>query len=324
MIENIEKPNLFSTLQFGYAPLSAYEFDKLLNDKDIISALEHSLLYIIARRPLIQFRNYKIDNNNRIISFDLVKKDVKIPLHCKFYIDSYYDFKDKELRILHGSFTPDITKIHGFKFYDAKTNDFLLWFNAEKFLWLVSHNIIKANIIGDMFDFLTFDVLYVGKCTDENIMKRFNGHHALQKILINEKIITEDYQHSHELVILPFEYKNNSFITMYDSSNIENIILDQQNIKNISNRTIAADEEKALIKCLNPKYNKTKYKSYPVSSDGLHNKNLGRKTYSFSENIRLKYDNGYILGNVNSFSPSVSFILVEGQNAEIINFKSIN
>lgn len=317
-------PNLSSTLQFGYAPLSAYEFDKLLNDKDIIAALEHSVLYIIARRALIQFINYKVNNSNYIMSFDLIRKDVKTPLHCDFYLSDYPDFKDKDLKILNGSYTSDNTKTHGIKFYDAKTNDFLLWFNAEKFLWLVSHDILKADIIGDMFDFLSFEVLYVGKCTDENIVKRFNGHHALQKILINEKIITEDYQNSHELVILPFEYKDNTFITMYDYTNIENILSDQNNIKNISNRTIALDEEKALIKCLNPKYNTIKYKSYPVSSDGLYSKNLGRKTYSFSENIRLKYENGYIIGNVNCFDPSVSFIGVDGENVEVLNFQTIN
>ncbi len=320
----MEKTKLLSILQFGYAPLSAYEFDKLLDDKETITALEHSVLYIIARRPLIQFKNYKIDNNNCIMSFDLTRKDVKTPLHCDFYLANYPDFKDKDLKILNGSFTPDITKIHGFKFYDAKTDDFLLWFNAEKFLWLVSHGIIKADIIGDMFDFLTFEVLYVGKCTDENIMRRFNGHHALQKILINEKIITEDYQNSHELVILPFEYKDNTFLTIYDSTNIEDFFSDQNTIKNISNRTIALDEEKALIKCLNPKYNTIKYKSYPVSPDGLYNTNLGLKTYSFSENIRLKYENGYIIGNVNCFDPSVSFIAVEGENVEVLNFQSIN
>lgn len=320
----MDKPNLSSTLQFGYAPLSAYEFDKLLNDQDIIAALEHSVLYIIVKRPLIQFNNYKVSKYNRIISFDLTRKDVNTPLHCDFYIDKYPEFTDKELKIISGSFTNDSSKIHGFKFYDSKTNDFLLWFNAEKFLWMASHDIIKVDIIGNMFDFLTFEVLYVGKCTDENIMKRFKGHHVLQKILINENIITEDYQNSHELVILTFEYKDNTFITMYDGTNIENIFDDQNNIKNISNRTIALDEEKALIKCLNPSYNTIKYKSYPVSSDGLYNKNLGRKSYSFSENIRLKYENGYIIGNVNCFDSSVSFIGVDGENVEVLNFKSIN
>lgn len=99
----MDKPNLSSTLQFGYAPLSAYEFDKLLNDQDIIAALEHSVLYIIAKRPLIQFNNYKVSKYNRIISFDLTRKDVNTPLHCDFYIDKYPEFTDKELKIISGS-----------------------------------------------------------------------------------------------------------------------------------------------------------------------------------------------------------------------------
>lgn len=214
-------------------------------------------------------------------------------------------------------------KIHGFKFFDKITGEGLLWFNPEKFLYAVSHNLFEADVKGNVIDFMTFEVLYVGKCTDEPIFKRFKNHHALQQILINESIITHEYQNSHELVILPFEYQDNSFIKTYDGSNIEDLISNQQKIANISNKSIALDEEKALIKCLNPKYNSVKYKSYPKSADGLYNEDLGVITYSFAENLRLKYAEGSILGNVNPCDPSVSFIGVQGNSAEVFNLEKI-
>lgn len=317
----MENHSLDSILQFAYPPLSAYEFDNLRNDKDIQNALESSVLYIIARRPLIQFCDYKINNEDRTLTFNLSRTDVSSKLKCKFYIDSYEELRGRKLKILSGSFTSDANKIHGLKFYDTETDTFLHWFNAEKFLYSVSHRFFTADIIGNMFDLLTFEVLYVGKCTDESIVKRFKSHHALQRILINENIITPDYSNSNELVILSFEYQDNAFIKIYDHSNLEEMFSDQQKVANISNKTIALDEEKALIKCLNPRYNTMKYKSYPISSDGLYNKNIGIITYSFAENIRLKYSQGSILGNVNPYDASVSFIGVKEGVAEILNFE---
>lgn len=319
----MEKHNLFSILQFGYPPLSAYEFDKLRDDKEIQKALENSVLYIIARRPLIQFDDYVLNKDEKTISFNLSRADLKVKLACKFYLESYEVLCKPNLKILNGSFTNDPMKIHGFQIFDGETGEGLLWFNAEKFLYAVSHNLFKADIKGNIFDFMTFEVLYVGKCTDEPIYKRFKNHHALQQILINENIITHEYQNSHELVIIPFEYQDNAIIKTYDGSNIEDLITDQQKIANISNKSIALDEEKALIKCLNPKYNSVKYKEYPKSSDGLYKEDLGVITYSFAENFRLKYAEGSILGNVNPYDPSVSFIGVQGQKAEVLNLEKI-
>lgn len=73
----MDKHNLFSILQFGYPPLSAYEFEHLLNDIDIQNTLKNSVLYIIARRPLIQFDDYILNKDERTISFNLSRSDLK-------------------------------------------------------------------------------------------------------------------------------------------------------------------------------------------------------------------------------------------------------
>lgn len=318
----MEKTNLLSILHYGYPPISAFEFDVLRTDKDVQLALQKSVLYIIAKRPLIQFTNLQLNNEEQSMSFYLSQNDNSQKLDCKFYVNSFPDFCNRKLKILAGSFSSDPKKIHGIKIYDADTNEFLHWFNAEKFLYSVSHGNFKADINGNILDFLTFDVLYVGKCTDENIYKRFKSHHALQEILIKENIITKDYQNSHELVILPFEFYDNSFIKFYNSSNIHEMLSDQQAIAQITSKTIALDEEKALIKCLNPKYNSIKYKSYPKSSDGLYNMNIGVITYSFAETLRLRYSNGAIIGNVDLHDKSVSCICIQNGIAEI--YENIN
>lgn len=83
----MEKHRLLSKLQFGYPPLSAFEFDTLKNDCDVQEALKNSVLYIIARRPLIQFCDYSINSSERAISFNLSRSDVKYKLSCKFYLE---------------------------------------------------------------------------------------------------------------------------------------------------------------------------------------------------------------------------------------------
>ena len=306
---------LLSSLQFSYPPLSAYEFDRFRKDVEIQKNLDNSCLYIIARRPLIQFCDYSLNSNERTISFNLFRKDVNYKLSCKFYVDSYEEFRNRNFKVLFGSFTKDSSKTHGLQFIDFETHKPFHWFNAEKFLYSVSHNFFKADIKGNMLDFLTFEVLYIGKCTDEPISKRFNHHHALQEILITENIITEDYQNSHELIILPFEYMENQIYKInYICSDSEQ----DQYIK-ISDKTIAIDEEKALIKCLNPRYNNVKYKSYPKSSDGLINQNISFINYLIGENLQLKYTDGIFIGNTNIYDSSISSIVVQGNAVKVLN-----
>lgn len=281
--------------------------------------MDNSCLYIIARRPLIQFCDYSLNSEDRTISFNLFRKDVNYKLSCKFYVDSYEEFRNRNFKVLFGSFTKDSSKTHGLQFIDFETHKPFHWFNAEKFLYSVSHNFFKADIKGNLLDFLTFEVLYIGKCTDEPISKRFNHHHALQEILITENIITEDYQNSHELIILPFEFKNNQFINLDEKYNYICSDSEQDQHIMISDKIIAIDEEKAFIKCLNPKYNNIKYKSYPKSSDGLFNHNISIINYLIEENLKLQYTDGIFIGNTNIYDSSISSIVVQGDAVKVFN-----
>lgn len=308
--------SLYSILQFGYAPLSSYDFEMLKNDQEVKEALRNSVIYIIAKRPLIQFVNIEIDNDNRTLNFDLHREDIKEDVKCVFPFDENPELKFGDEVIIHlGSQTNDPKITHGIKFFN-ENEDFLFWASPERFLYLSSQELIKLYTSKDTKEFMSFKVLYVGKCTDEHIFKRFEGHHALQRILIEERIINKQYDKSHEFVIIPFEFLDNREITVYGSENIEDLVDQIENPKKIiEQKKIALDVEKALIKCLDPRFNKEKFNSYPKSIDGLYKEKLERIVYQIRENILLEYDHGTFVGDL--ALNKGSFIGISGLDAEL-------
>jgi hypothetical protein len=308
--------SLFSILQFGYAPLSSYDFEMLKNDPDVKAALQRAVIYIIAQRPLIQFVNIEIDNEARVLNFSLHRDDINENVECAFPFDENPELNfGNEVIIEFGSHTDDPKITHGIKFYNGN-GDFLFWASPERFLYLASQELIKLYTNINPKEFMSFKVLYVGKCTDEHIFKRFEGHHALQRILIEERIINKLYDKSHEFVIIPLEFLDNREISVYGSDNIDELVDQIENPnKLIEQRKIALDVEKALIKCLDPRFNKEKFSNYPKSVDGLYNENLDKIVYQIRENILLNYDDGTFIGDI--VLHRASFIGVSGSEAEL-------
>lgn len=315
---------LDSHLKFSYAPVSSYEFDAMIhNDTDFINALNQTKIYIIARRPLIEFYWVRYSKRKRILKFNLKRKDIKKKLKCEIHFNKDISFFGETPLILEiGSHSPNIKLKHGIKIYDKDYN-FLFWASPEKLIYLHDkHHLPWIFIEGNTKDFMSFDVLYVGKCTAQTIQKRFrNGHHALMKILIEEQIINTEYDKSHEIVILPLEFDNNNILTTYSPGDITAMVNDVLHPKSIEKNKIALDVEKALINALDPRYNEDKYKNYPESKDGLFDENLTRIVYSFNENLLLKYQLGTFVGNVNPYAPDVSFIGVEGDEFNVFNIQ---
>ena len=55
-------------------------------------------------------------------------------------------------------------------------------------------------IQGDFTSAITYEVLYVGECVGEKLTQRFKAHHALQDMLIEEKVISPSFDKSEELI----------------------------------------------------------------------------------------------------------------------------
>jgi hypothetical protein len=70
-------------------------------------------------------------------------------------------------------------------------------------------------------------------------------------------------------------------------------------------RAISLDAEKALIRAMQPKYNKIFYDRYPEGKDSLSGYRLDSHSCRIYNHLILKYDNGEIRGRPDLFADSI-------------------
>lgn len=329
--------NLNNWLKLSYSPMTIYEFNQAKSletfDLDIAEALNSTKIYIIAKRklPIMEFAGtlskrkitikVKNEDEDNYFQFSFSKKynkllfgkgitKIKIGSNLKRCLEWYED-----------DFIPNDNNLpfHSITFY--KENDkFFLNANLDRFWHLYSNNrICLSDLRGDIKPFITYEVLYVGKCDNEHIFDRFKQHHALQNLLIEENIIPKDYDKVNDLMILPFSIESEVVTVINGYSDEKEFMESMLGQFQFSNQNIILDAEKALVNALSPKYNKIQFKNYPKSKDGLYNKNLSLINYSIYENIILQYGENYILGDVNGINPTVLY--VDGKDFKIVNSK---
>lgn len=327
--------NLNIWLKLSYSPMTIYEFNQIKSSEtfapDIFEALKTTKIYIIAKRklPIMEFAEpfspnkvtikVKNEDEDNYLRFSFLKKYNKHLFYegitriklgsnlqrCKeWYTDSSTRRNDK-------------LPFQAITFYKGNGEIFLNA-NFDRFWHLHSNNNIKlSDFEGNIGPFITYEVLYVGKCDNEHIFDRFKHHHALQDLLIKEKIIPKDYDKANDLMILPF-YVENEVITLLNDESFEKELMNSLIGQfSFSNQNIILDAEKALINALSPKYNKIKFKSYPKSKDGLYNKKVSLTKYSIHENIILQYGENYIHGDVKGINPTILY--VDGKDFQIVN-----
>jgi len=148
----------------------------------------------------------------------------------------------------------------------------------------------------DFTSAITYEVLYVGECVGEKLTQRFKAHHALQDMLIEEKVISHSFDKSEELILMPFTI-DSYMCTMLTGLSPENDWMKALTGDfDVTSNQISLDAEKALVHGMNPKYNHIRFKNYPLSKDGLYKSDASVFYYSIAENIILKYDAGNIIG----------------------------
>lgn len=327
--------NLNNWLKLSYSPMTIFEFKQAKSletfDFDIFEALKSTKIYIIAKRklPIMEFAEpfskkkitikVKNEDEDNYLKFSFSKKynkglfgegitKIKIGSNLQRCLEWYAD-----------DFIPsnDNLPFQSVSFYKGN-NKFFLNANFDRFWHLHSNNRIHlSDFEGKIEPFITYEVLYVGKCDDEHIFDRFKQHHALQDLLIEENIIPKDYDKVNDLMILPFCVES-EVITVFNGKSAEKEFMESMLGQfSFCNRNIVLDAEKALVNALSPKYNKVKFKSYPKSKDGLYNKKLSLINYSIHEDIILRYGDNYIRGDEKGINPTVLY--VDGKDFQIVN-----
>ena len=94
----------------------------------------------------------------------------------KLFLDNSLDIKQEQ---------PPFNHIRSFMLYGVG-NEIGSWFSPERFLFSCWNEHIKADIKGDIISFLKYAVHYIGKATEEHVIKRLTGHEHLQDILSKE------------------------------------------------------------------------------------------------------------------------------------------
>lgn len=169
-------------------------------------------------------------------------------------------------------------------------------FTFDELIYYASNDLFHIEIQGDFTSAITYDVLYVGETVREKLTQRFKAHHALQDMLIEEKVISPSFDKSEELILMPFTIDSYmcTMLTGFSTENdwMKGLIGDFD----VTPSQISLDAEKSLIHSMNPKYNRIRFKNYPFSKDGLYKSDASVFCYSIAENMILKYDAGNIIG----------------------------
>ena len=313
--------NLLNQLELAYAPLTAYEFAEQKEDIDVERALWKASLYLIAQRPVITFENVIPDQKVYQLNFEIHQKGNANILKCKLpfdqdvlglidqeVVDIAFNYLDKTIV----QEKPPLHNIHGFSLLKHKLEgrEFIIWFSPEKLLQNWWKGNIECEIDGNWKSFLKYKVHYVGKATKQNILKRLTGHSTFQDILSLESAVTEKQLPANEIVVLPFEFQENLEILSFGlESNIESMVQAFQGKNYPQQEKIFLDAEKAIIKAMQPKYNKELFKNYPISKDGLYEDKYNSISYTFMDPITLFYNNGEIRGGLSSWGGDTILIL---------------
>ncbi len=286
--------------------MSSYDFAILKNDPLVIQAIENSTLYIITKRPVLYFNNVAIDEKAWALKFEIHQNENSEILYCSLPLDQTNLFAKIDnpisLRFWYNDekYAKDglvKNQVVGIQFYTGEEYlKFRLLLTPEVFLKHYDMKDLTATVNRNIRDFRKYQVLYVGKATEQSIIKRLSNHSKLQQILSLEHNISSGELPKDETVLLLFtltpEFLSRSYTSEDDIKHILPILKGELP----SQSKITSDAEKALIKLISPKYNSIQYKSYPKGLDGLYNDDYDNIVYYIKDEIQLTYANSTIRG----------------------------
>lgn len=301
---------LINDIELGFSPMSAFHFGLLIRDKKFYHNVEDSHLYIIAQRKEITFHNFNFKKNFEL-NFDIIQEDNPVIIKCRLSLlqkNIYPNIHRRiELRLHDRKNTVDKKSDFPFNGTQAfsiqetdeitgKTN-IIVWYTPDKLFQNHWKGNITVDFSTDYKNMLEYNVHYVGKSTEQNICKRLSNHSTFQQILTNENTLSFGNIPSNEIMLLLLRIKDNNSIVSWGKESTSEEISDFINNYNLpSDKSISLDAEKALIKYLQPQYNKVLYKTFPSNDDLINNDFHNTFLYAISDPIILNYNTGIIRG----------------------------
>ncbi|SDD67486.1 hypothetical protein [Pedobacter soli] len=327
---------LLNILQLAYSPISNYDFAVIKDDKLIKGYMNKASIYAIVQRPVLTFQNLDVDKTNPIdpfLTFEIHQQGNKEILtgRLRIYQRNFGADKDQGIYIAvtHTYPKPNdeepsfpFFNVANFIFKTAKQD--VIWLSPEKLIYHYLRDTIEVDIFGNIPTLLKYQVYYVGKSTEQDIVERLTGHSHLQDILSLERPLHYGTLPTDEIAILFFEFQENFNIASVGEEDGEEEMQEMVDLimgrTSIDDKAIYLDAEKALINVLKPKHNRQLYNNYPKSADGLYKHNLNLLTYSLYDPLTLMYSDGEISGDPNYLGAD-RIVIENGSNLYIEKFK---
>ncbi|HIF6100505.1 TPA: hypothetical protein ACX3GU_004809, partial [Vibrio parahaemolyticus] len=277
------------TARVNYPIVTAYEFEFLKDEAEVQALLKPCTIYFIVQRPLLEMN--KVVLKDGLISFEISDSNGNEPLRCCFdpRINGFVS-QDEDLLVNLQFYKkePDLNEpfnnVGAIKLYDDD-GGFIVWLTAQKFIYEYLNGSLKAEIEGNVREYIDYHIHYIGQAFSQDIWKRLTGHEKMQKILTMEDAISEstsknafeislfmlDIVGYDEACIAPLpEFMKSS----YKDPIIHNLKLNElegfMTKKPFSARAVELtnEVEAMLINGFKPMYNKILFKDYPFIKTG--------------------------------------------------------
>lgn len=257
-----------------YSPLSEYEFHNLKDDQDIKKALNLGNIYLVCCRPRLLFKDLSLQQDE--LTLTIVQRtfnksiQVHIPLRqeklwdgqgiCKIEYGHYEaapstpTWFDLNCSVQKKNVVSEYDCIKLYKDVPGKESEFIIWFSPERLIHLGISGTIKIRWTLDFqefFNLMNYEVLYVGRTC--NMHHRQSTHEHVLEMLAKEQSRWGDLP-SHEICFVS--------INVTESHELLNLQKCPSN-PDLTNEQYYYDLEKALIRALDPYYNKGLYLNYP-------------------------------------------------------------
>lgn len=303
--ENITYMNniLETNLHLTHAPISIKDFNYIKKAPECDSelwcekeSLDNASLYIIGKREVPVFipRREISDKSCLILDVEVGKASFRIFVPAlknpEYSLNGFAGIKTEPEGL------EKAQKVWLFAFNDKGDAVSTIGFTFDELIYYCGKDWFHITMQGDFASAITYEVLYVGESVGEKLTQRFKAHHALQDMLIEEKVISSSFDKSEELILMPFTTDSYmcTMLTGFSSENDWSKAL--LGDFDVTPKQISLDAEKALVHGMNPKYNRIQFKNYPFSEDGLYKSDASVFCYSIADNMILKYDAGNIIG----------------------------
>ena len=326
------RKTMINTLELSYNPICNYDFALVKDDELFRTFIRNSSIYIITQRRELTIELLRPEFHSphqTVLHFEIRQKGNPSVLKCQIpmYQPQLAADINKEIRFHFEYALPKpnpISKtfpqnnIRNLLVY-YHDNTFITWLSPENFIQNYLRGALEATVEGSIEEFIKYKVHYVGKSTEQEIWKRLTGHSTLQQILSLEYPLQYGTLPTHEIAILFLQLKD--AVGLHTISAADPITEDFiQSLKETNlppAKTISLDAEKALIKAMQPGYNKQFYNNYPSSRDGLSSYNLDGYSFQILSPVILEYKNGLIKGAPNYNADSI--LIQQGQPLKIIS-----